>query len=297
MVYVLAVLCALLAIAVLLLLWKLWLLRRSAEELRRGVQERLETDTNTLLSIPSRDGAMCRLAAGLNVQLRQLRRERQQYQNGDRDLKEAVTNVSHDLRTPLTAICGYLDLLEGEEKSEAAERYLALIRGRTDHLRSLTEEFFRTSAVLAAEEPEPAEPVSLNRAVEESLAAWYGVLSTRGIAPEVDLPETPVVRPLNREAVSRILSNVLSNAARYSPGDLRIVLEENGTLTFSNAAPSLTPVLAERLFDRYFTVESGGQGTGLGLSIARRLTEQMGGTPAAGWQAGILTVRLYFPGK
>ena len=240
---------------------------------------------------------MRRLAAGLNVQLRQLRRERQQYQNGDRDLKEAVTNISHDLRTPLTAICGYLDLLEGEEKSEAAERYLALIRGRTDHLRSLTEEFFRTSAVLAAEEPEPAEPVSLNRAVEESLAAWYGVLSTRGIAPEVDLPETPVVRPLNREAVSRILSNVLSNAARYSPGDLRIVLEENGTLTFSNAAPSLTPVLAERLFDRYFTVESGGQGTGLGLSIARRLTEQMGGTAAAGWQAGILTVRLYFPGK
>ena len=297
MVYVLAVLCALLAIAVLLLLWKLWLLRRSAEELRRGVQERLETDTNTLLSIPSRDGAMCRLAAGLNVQLRQLRRERQQYQNGDRDLKEAVTNVSHDLRTPLTAICGYLDLLEGEEKSETAERYLSLIRGRTDHLRSLTEEFFRTSAVLAAEEPEPAEPVSLNRAVEESLAAWYGVLSTRGIAPEVDLPEAPVVRPLNREAVSRILSNVLSNAAKYSPGDLRIVLEKDGTLTFSNAAPSLTPVLAEQLFDRYFTVESGGQGTGLGLSIARRLTEQMGGTAAAGWQAGILTVRLYFPGK
>ena len=297
MVYVLAVLCALLAIAVLLLLWKLWLLRRSAEELRRGVQERLETDTNTLLSIPSRDGAMCRLAAGLNVQLRQLRRERQQYQNGDRDLKEAVTNVSHDLRTPLTAICGYLDLLEGEEKSEAAERYLALIRGRTDHLRSLTEEFFRTSAVLAAEEAEPAEPISLNRAVEESLAAWYGVLSARGIAPEVELPEAPVVRPLNREAVSRILSNVLSNAAKYSPGDLRIVLEENGTLTFSNAAPSLTPVLVERLFDRYFTVESGGQGTGLGLSIARRLTEQMGGTAAAGWQAGILTVRLYFPGK
>lgn len=297
MVYVLAVLCALLAVAVLLLLWKLWLLRRSAEELRRGVQERLETDTNTLLSIPSRDGAMCRLAAGLNVQLRQLRRERQQYQNGDRDLKEAVTNVSHDLRTPLTAICGYLDLLEGEEKSETAERYLSLIRGRTDHLRSLTEEFFRTSAVLAAEEPEPAEPVSLNRAVEESLAAWYGVFSARGIAPEVELPETPVVRPLNREAVSRILSNVLSNAAKYSPGDLRIVLEKDGTLTFSNAAPSLTPVLAEQLFDRYFTVESGGQGTGLGLSIARRLTEQMGGTAAAGWQAGILTVRLYFPGK
>ena len=295
MVYVLAALCALLAAAVLLLIWKILLLRRSAEELRRGVQERLETDTNTLLSIPSRDGAMRRLAAGLNVQLRQLRRERQQYQNGDRDLKEAVASVSHDLRTPLTAICGYLDLLEGEEKSPAAERYLSLIRGRTDHLKSLTEEFFRYSAALSAGEAEEAESVSLNRAVEESLAAWYGVLSAKGIAPEVDLPARQVVRRLNRESVSRVLGNVLSNAAKYSPGDLRVVLEEDGTLTFSNAAPSLTPVLAEKLFDRYFTVESGGQGAGLGLSIARHLTERMGGTVSADWREGMLTVRLRFP--
>ena len=295
MVYVLAALCALLAAAVLLLIWKILLLRRSAEELRRGVRERLETDTNTLLSIPSRDGAMCRLAAGLNVQLRQLRRERQQYQNGDRDLKEAVASVSHDLRTPLTAICGYLDLLEGEEKSPAAERYLSLIRGRTDHLKSLTEEFFRYSAALSAGEAEEAEAVSLNRAVEESLAAWYGVLSAKGIAPEVDLPARQVVRRLNRESVSRVLGNVLSNAAKYSPGDLRVVLEEDGTLNFSNAAPSLTPVLAEKLFDRYFTVESGGQGAGLGLSIARRLTERMGGTVSADWREGMLTVRLRFP--
>ena len=297
MVYALCALCVLLGLAVLLLVWKIVLLRRSAEELRQGLQERLDTDTNTLLSIPSRDKTMCRLAAGLNAQLRQLRRERRQYQNGDRDLKEAVTNISHDLRTPLTAICGYLDLLEGEEKSEAAERYLSLIRGRTDHLRSLTEEFFRTSAALAIGEAEKREPVSLSRAVEESLAAWYGVLSAKGIAPEVDLPEAPVVRLLDRESVSRILSNILSNAARYSPGDLRIVLREGGVLTFSNAAPSLTPVLAERLFDRYFTVESGGQGTGLGLSIARRLTEQMGGSITADWRAGVLTVRLRFPEK
>ena len=297
MVYALCALCVLLGLALLLLVWKIVLLRRSAEELRQGLQERLETDTNTLLSISSRDKAMCRLAAGLNGQLRQLRRERRQYQNGDRELKEAVTNISHDLRTPLTAICGYLDLLEGEEKSEAAERYLSLIRGRTDHLKSLTEEFFRTSAALAAGDREEREPVSLSRAVEESLAAWYGVLSAKGITPEVDLPEAPVVRLLDREAVSRILGNILSNAARYSPGDLRIALKEDGTLTFSNAAPSLTPVLAERLFDRYFTVESGGQGTGLGLSIARRLTEQMGGTVTADWQGGVLTVRLSFPEK
>lgn len=183
------------------------------------------------------------------------------------------------------------------EKSPAAERYLSLIRGRTDHLKSLTEEFFRYSAALSAGEAEEAEAetVSLNRAVEESLAAWYGVLSAKGIAPEVDLPARQVVRRLNRESVSRVLGNVLSNAAKYSPGDLRVVLEEDGTLTFSNAAPSLSPVLAEKLFDRYFTVESGGQGAGLGLSIARHLTERMGGTVSADWREGMLTVRLRFP--
>ena len=295
MVHILCVLCVLLALIILLLLWKIQLRRQSAEELRRGLQERLDTDTNTLLAIPSRDSAMCRLAACLNGQLRLLRRERWQYQNGDRELKEAVANISHELRTPLTAICGYLDLLEGEKKSPAAERYLSLIRGRTDHLRSLTEEFFRYSAVLSAGEKERTELVSLNRAVEDSLAAWYGVLSAKSIAPEVELPERQVVRHLNRESVGRIFGNVLSNAAKYSSGDLRVTLEEDGTITFSNAAPSLTPVLAEKLFDRYFTVESGGQGTGLGLSIARHLTERMGGTVTADWREGTLAVCLRFP--
>lgn len=295
MLYVLCALCILLGLAVVLLVWKIALLRRSAEELRRGVRERLETDTNTLLSIPSRDGAMCRLAAALNGQLRLLRQERQRHQNGDRELKDAVTNISHDLRTPLTAICGYLDLLEGEEMSAPAERYLALIRGRTDHLRNLTEEFFRTASFLAVREEGTLEDVSLNRAVGEILAAWYGALSSKGIQPEVDLPEEPVIRRLNREALGRILSNILSNAAKYSPGDLRVALGADGTLTFANAAPALTPVLVQRLFDRYFTVETGREGGGLGLSIARQLAEQMGGQADAQFRDGILTVRVWFP--
>lgn len=297
MVFCLWTLCIGLAVTVLLLVWKIALLRRSAEELRQGLQERLEIDTNTLLSISSRDKAMCRLAAGLNDQLRLLRQERRRCQQGDSDLKEAVTNISHDLRTPLTAICGYLDLLEGEERSETAERYLEMIRGRVDHLRDLTEEFFRYSAVLSADEGDRREPVSLNQAVEESLAAWYAALTAKGITPDVSLPECQVVRSLDKEALSRILGNVLSNAAKYSGGDLRIALGEDGTLTFSNAAPALSPVLTEKLFDRYFTVESGGQGTGIGLSIARRLIENMGGSIRADWHDGVLHVTLRFPGK
>lgn len=100
----------------------------SAEEL----EEKLELDTNTLLSISSGDRAVRMLAARINAQLRGLRKERLRLQNGDAELKTAITNISHNLRTPLTAICGYIDLLEQENHTENSRRYLAVIRERTD---------------------------------------------------------------------------------------------------------------------------------------------------------------------
>ena len=287
-------LCAALAAAVLLLIWKIAPMHRAAEEIRCGLDERLEMDTNTLLSVSSQDKAMRLLAAGLNRQLRLLRQQRQRYQQGDQALKEAVAGMSHDLRTPLTAICGYLDLLEGEGLGGDAARYLALIRSRTDHLRELTEEFFQYAVSISGKAPEMDE-VRLDCALEESLAAWYAVLSARGIAPEVSLPDAPVVRRLDAAALSRVLGNILSNAVKYSAGDLAVSLDSAGTLTFSNSAPGMTQVLAQQLFDRYFTLETGRHAAGLGLSIARQLTEQLGGTISAQCQDGRLTVTVHFP--
>lgn len=294
MVYCLGALCAALAAAVLALLVKIHLLRRAAEEIRLGFSLRLETDTNTLISLSSRDKPMCCLASEINSQLRLLRKERRRYQQGDQELKDAVAGVSHDLRTPLTAICGYLDLLEREEKSEAAERYLVLIRNRADHMRALTEELFRFSVVLSSRPLSPV-PLSLNRALEEGLAAYYGALTERGIVPSVRMPDAPVMRELDSGALSRVFGNILSNALKYSAGDLTVELDEAGTVAFSNTAPGMTPVLAQKLFDQFFTVETGRGSTGLGLSIARGLTERMGGTISARCRDGVLTVTVSFP--
>ena len=125
-------LCAALAAAVLILCVRLWLLHRAMDELRAQLPELLGEDTNVLLGISSRDKHARALAAALNRELRELRRLRWKYMSGDRELKEAVTNISHDLRTPLTAICGYLELLEREDKSEAAARYLEYIGERAE---------------------------------------------------------------------------------------------------------------------------------------------------------------------
>ena len=288
MVWVLAAGLALLALG---LGWKVALLRHGIKGLRRDLVERRGQETNTLLSLPCRDRELRRLASALNQELRALRQERLRYQQGDKELKEAVVNISHDLRTPLTAISGYLQLLQGQDLPPDTRRYLEQIGGRTQAMKRLTEELFRYSVVVS-EENLAREPVDLRRAVEEALLSFYGALEGRGIEPQVRLPETPVIRQLDPAAVNRVLGNILTNALKYSAGDLEVTLEESGRLTFSNAAPGLDPVAAGRLFDRFYTVEAARNSTGLGLSIAKELTQRMSGEMGAELHGGTLTVWL-----
>lgn len=282
-----------LVLIIIVLAAKVWFLRRSAKEISEAFRDRLAADTNTLIDISSRDARMRQLASEINSQLRLLRKERHRYQQGDLELKEAVTNISHDLRTPLTAISGYLDLLEGESKSEKTASYLNQIRSRTQELNSLTEELFRYSIVTSARELKP-QRLDLVRALEESLLSFYGVMQERGIQPEIQLPETPVWRQLDPEAVSRVFSNIIGNGLKYSQGDLTVTMSPSGAITFANRAENLDAVTVGRLFDRFYTVEANRSSTGLGLSIARALTERMGGTITAEYAGGRLSIRVEF---
>ena len=268
-------------------------MRKSTQEIAEAFRDRLTADTNTLIDISTRDPYMRKLAADINVQLRLLRKERHRYQQGDLELKEAVTNISHDLRTPLTAINGYLDLLEREEKSENVQRYLSQIKNRTEVLKNLTEELFRYSVVTSSQELK-LEHVDVVRALEESLLSFYAVMQEKGIQPEIEFPEEPIYRELDAGAVNRIFSNIISNALKYSDGDLSVVMDKNGCVTFCNTAYNLNTVTVGRLFDRFYTVEASRNSTGLGLSIAKILTERMGGSISAQYQNKRLYVTIDF---
>ena len=284
-----------LALAALCLLAYLLVLRHSLREAAEELDEKLRTDTNTLISISTGDRAMQSLVTHINRQLQALRRERLRLHSGNAELTAAVTNISHDLRTPLTALCGYLDLLEQEPQTEAAARHLAVIRERTDAMRALTEELFRYSVLTATADELHTEPVCLNDVLEQSLAGFYGALSARGITPSVQLPEEKVIRPLDAAALRRVFDNILSNAAKYSDGDLAVVLAPDGEVTFSNRASALSRVEAARLFDRFYTVDSARGSTGLGLSIAKLLTEKLHGTISADYENETLRICIAFP--
>ena len=280
---------------IIVLLVKIHILQKSVKEIEIAFADRLVTDTNILIDISSSDKNVRRLANTINGQLRKLRTERRRFQQGDLELKNAVTNISHDLRTPLTALSGYLELLEQEEKSESVNRYIEIMKDRVDILTQLSEELFRYSVIISTKDNITKEQVIINTVLEESIAAFYTVLTERNIVPEIQISETKVVRMLDRSALSRVFSNLISNVIKYSDGDLKIVLSENGEIAFSNMASGLDEIQVGRLFDRFYTVEAARKSTGLGLTISKTLVEQMKGTISATYENNRLSIHIFFP--
>lgn len=269
-------------------------LKKAAREISAAFADRLQTDTNTQIDISSRDKDMCRLASAINTQLRILRQEHLRYHQGDTELKNAVTNISHDLRTPLTAICGYIDIMEKTEISEQQARYLGIIKERTELMKQLTEELFRYSVIVSDDEKTETETILINQVLEDSIMGYYAVLTEKGIHPDVNITDKQITAELNKEYLSRIFSNLLNNAVKYSDGDLDIILSDTGEITFSNTAKGLSAVDAEQLFDRFYTVEAAHHSTGLGLSIARTLVRRMGGTITAEYADSRLKIKIKF---
>ena len=246
------IMCGILAIALLVAIAKIVMLKRSMNEICTEFKRSIAEDTNVQVSISSGDKTARKLAKAINRELTQLRKLKLQHANGDRELKEAVTNISQ-------------------------------IKNWTESLKSLTEELFRYSVVTTMQELKP-ERLDMVRALEESLLSFYAVMQEKGIEPEIILPDEPVWRVMDVGAINRIFSNIISNTVKYSDGDLCVVMNESGCITFSNTAKSLSTVEVGRLFDRFYTVEASRSSTGLGLSIAKVLTERMGGDISAQYQ-------------
>ena len=287
------IICGVLAVIVVILLVKIKVMQKSMDEICSCLSEHLSSDTNQLITVSSSDKHVRHLASEIARQLTELRRQRRQYINGDRELKEAVTNISHDLRTPLTAICGYLELLESEEMTDNTRRYVEQIQSRTEALKVLTEELFRYSVISSVSDLN-YENVNVSRVLEDTLISFYAAFEQKNIKPNILLPDGAIVRSLDKSALSRIFGNIISNAMKYSDGDFFVTMTDTGEITFSNSASELSSVDVGKLFDRFYTVDSARKSTGLGLSIAKLLTERMGGRISAEYKSTTLTVKLYF---
>ena len=272
---------------------KVYLLKKTAREINAAFSEKIQNDTNTLIQISSHDSDMRELASSLNMQLKYFNQSRHKFEHGDLELKEAITNISHDLRTPLTAIYGYLKLLQKEECSDSGRTYLTAIENRTEAMKQLTEELFQYTLAVSDTDVMTLEKINLNGILENCISSYYVVLKQNNIIPEIRIPDNKVLRQGNENALTRVLGNIISNAIKYSDGDLNISLSEDGEIIFSNMAYGLDVVQVGRLFDRFYTVETARKSTGLGLAISKTLIEQMNGTITAKYENGRLSIHIF----
>ncbi len=288
-------LCA--AVIIILLCVKIILLKKSAREISSQFADRLENDTNNLIYISTGDKDMRQLAANINDKLKEVRQKQLQYEYGNTELKNAITNISHDIRTPLTAIYGYLDMIQKTDDPDKQARYISIMKDRSELMKQLTEELFRYSMIISDESEMETEKVFVNQALAESISSFYPALSEKGIVPQIKITDKHIIRNVNKAALLRVFSNLLNNAVKYSDGDLEITLSDSGEITFANTSKELSKVEVGQLFDRFFTVEAAHHSTGLGLSIARALIERMGGTITADYGSERLAIKILLAEK
>ena len=272
------------------LLLKIFYMRKAIKEIKRGFSEKLYTDTNTPIMLSSYDKLVSSLANDINVELKELQKQKHRYIQGDKELKNAITNISHDLRTPLTTICGYLSLLDKEEKSEHIARQLSIIKNRTFALKQLVEELFRYTTIISDTENSVYTETVINNVLEDCISSYYAIFKEKGITPNINLCEQKIVRSVDKTALLRIFNNVIDNAIKYSEGDLTISLFENGEIVFSNHTSDLNEIQIGKLFDRFYTVNTARKSTGLGLSIAKALIEKMDGNISADYSNNVLSI-------
>lgn len=291
------VLSIVLLLVVIALIFSFATLEKNLREARKQLDRMKENESKTRISLSSPNRAAEELFAAINQVLDRRTAEAAGYQKQERDLREQIANVSHDLRTPLTSILGYLQLLNDPSLSTQEQvQYLGVIRERAQSLQNLVSAFYELTRIEGGNYPLERERVDLYRTLSELAAEYYDDLERSGLSVEVSLTEGLPAVWGDTGAVTRVFTNLIGNALKHGKGSLCIRLYRLGgslAADFSNDGTNLTQEDVAHIFDRFYTADKtrNSQSTGLGMSIVRALVEQMGHEVTAELREGVFTVR------
>ena len=254
----------------------------------------LKSDTNNVITINTNNRDLKNLTIILNKSLKDLRKLELEYKNGNQELKLSITNISHDLRTPLTAIRGYLDLMDNNNLNRKQINYLKIIDNKVKNLTELTEQLFDFSKNLDIQNDINKENICINDILEDTIVSFYDLFKKQQIIPKIEICDEKVIRLLNENILKRIFENIISNAIKYGKNEFIVKLYNNGTIEFSNKTDKIDSTSLEKIFDRYYTVKNTKKSSGIGLSIAKQLVNLSGGQIKALYKNGSLIIKIYF---
>ena len=289
--------CVVLALALAASLLRLFLLKRELRHLTQSLEQIIQTDTNAQLTTTSLDGDVLAFTKAINDALEESRHNHFERQRTEVALKRAITNISHDLRTPLTSAKGYVQLMASENLDEQDRvQYAQIVQGRLDTLSELMDALFEFARITEGELELSLQKVDVSNLLRDLLSEAYPDLEERGFRLEVDIPDEPIYCTCDEVYLKRVVQNLIKNVLVHGRDYMRVSLTDDA-LEITNAADDLDKLEIDQIFDRFYTFDASrsGKNTGLGLAIAKELTIRMGGHISASKEGSVLSVRIELP--
>lgn len=286
----------LLSISVLILFLYIIFILKQLKSINKQLDKRLIENTRQPLNIELFNKTITNLSKNINRCLKLEEKRRLESINDQKQFKELISNISHDLRTPLTSIKGYQQLLEKTPLDKHQVQLLKTAQKSTDELGLLIENFFEYSYLVTAKTEPNFKKININNLIVECVLSYIAILEEKNL--NVNIKETPPVFVLgDKNMLIRIIENLLNNCAKHSLGDIDIKIEflQNAKITFTNPINQDTNINVDKLFHRFYTSDSTrNKSTGLGLSIVEFLVKQMNGNVGAYLNKTDHTLSIFF---
>ena len=297
-----AALCMLPVICAALLIY-LIIMKMQIRQITHELHRNLDSSYNRQISVALLDRSLCLLSAEINVSLDYQRRLKRDAVRAESDLRQSVSDIAHDLRTPMTVIKGNLQLLAQEEQlSVRGAEYLSVCREKADALKDMADAFFELSLLENDDSAAQLREINLTKVLMQFLADSEAAIRLHGLEPEIILPEKTLYITADEQMLLRMLGNVLNNLLKYAKESFRLAAAQNGDsciLSFSNAVPLGKMPDPAQVFQRSYRADAArsGGGAGLGLFIVRLLAEKQHASVSASAEDNILTIAMQFPCK
>ena len=281
---------------------RLFVLKKEIKNISTQLKSYNNFSTGKKIDISLVDKELEKLGAEINTLIGHYISANREKIRSDNELKEGIASISHDLRTPLTSIKGYLQMVKGKDLTKAQqEEYLNIALERSVHLEQLVNDFFELSKIESHDYILNNERINITGLANEMILSFYNSFKEKNIKPAVNISSTPVFIVNDRAAVIRVLENLLSNALKYSEGDIEIgVLKNEGkvTLWVENSTEIIDEAdNPELFFDRFYIADKSRteRSTGLGLVVTKSLMDKMDGQIHADYDGTSLKFTCVWP--
>ena len=272
------------------------------KNLRDQVHFISRNDTNKRVSFYGKSRTMSRLAKDINYIIDTYSAKEQEVLKQDKEIKDTLTNMSHDIRTPLTSLKGYFELLEESEDPNEQARYRRIISERIDSLGEILEMMFFYTKVSNVNYQVQLDSINISEIIMHTLFSYFDDFENAGLTPNIDIDENLTVIG-NEQSVKRIMQNLVKNCLVHGDSRVDISLKPSTSeekaiiLTVSNGVKENDIPDPDKVFDRFYKADNSRHvsSSGIGLSVAKKLTEAMNGKIRAAYSGDMFSIILELP--